>query len=562
MRIKGGRDLSSGQNLFWLAWVVFLVATVFLILLVYLGLAGPRGIEKPKSWEVDESSVIEWMAKSVEAERAFEREWKKDAANPEMFLLLEEALSYQFKLRAIDPDDVFGSVTRLNYLLRRLENTKGKVLYSQARTHAEKAAELVARGDTLSAVPLLEEALSAQEWINSQLHGSSLVDLNEVARIRKWLQSLKTVDAAAQVDRYAEDGKVAYAAGDWDYAEQLFERAVVLQESINLNMPESSHVRWRFVQELKGHLRRIEAARMNFRVEELISASPEGSRTDNLDRALNLQLLLNERFPNTEFNNPNRVEELRHKLASDLSEANAALLQEQTEKLNSYLRQKDWPSVRLAVLELEGALKNFETRFSLTLLPDPALKKRVEWLIDLDDRLEKLVNHIDSRLVNHPTEDMQIFSTEVDQSLFETVMGVNPSRWIGEGYPVDSVGFDQASEFCVRLSWTLGREVKLPELRWFSVIDETEVREEAVWFIGTSEFKSQPVGVSQPNNGIYDLYGNLAEWVTGNDGSSDVGLFGGSGADAWDQIQESPVNWVAPNFRSRWAGFRFCVLNH
>ena len=88
--------------------------------------------------------------------------------------------------------------------------------------------------------------------------------------------------------------------------------------------------------------RRIEAARMNLRIEELIAASPKGNSADHLDRALKLQVVLNERFPSSEFNNPGRLAELRQQLASDLSEANAALLLEQTDKLNSYLHQKDW----------------------------------------------------------------------------------------------------------------------------------------------------------------------------------------------------------------------------
>ena len=69
------------------------------------------------------------------------------------------------------------------------------------RSHGEKAAELVARGDSISAIPLLAKALSNQEWINAHLRDSSLVDLSEVTRLKQWLASLETIDAVAEVDR-------------------------------------------------------------------------------------------------------------------------------------------------------------------------------------------------------------------------------------------------------------------------------------------------------------------------------------------------------------------------
>ena len=110
----------------------------------------------------------------------------------------------------------------------------------------------------------------------------------------------------------------------------LFDKAISIQESINLNKPESSHVRWRLVQELKEFQRRIDAGRMNQRIEELISASKRGDPSDNLERAMNLQALLNERYSATEYSNPERLDFLKRALATDMSEANSALLIEQS----------------------------------------------------------------------------------------------------------------------------------------------------------------------------------------------------------------------------------------
>lgn len=559
MRIKVHRTDRSNQGLFWLSGFVFLVSAVLLVFLVYLWLAGPREIDRIKSWEVDETSIIDWMTKSVEAEETFEREWKKDPDKPGIFEHLEDALNFQRKLKAVDPDDSFGSVSRLTQLLKRLEETRGKLLYTRSRALTNQASEIVAQGDSLSAMPLLEEALADQEWINAHLLGSSLVDPGEATRIRKMIERLETVDTAEEIEKLTAVGHAAYAAGKWDEAAKAFQRALILQESINLNMPESSHVRWRLVQELKDFENRIEAARMNQRIEELmISASDE---KENLERSLQLQALLNERYPNTEFYNADRLKKLRQQLASDQSEASAALLREQVDRLDALLREKNWQAVHVALLEIEESLNVFESRYSVSLLPDPTLKARVDWLIQQSPNLVWIHNHVYEKLVIHPALDIRICNTEVDQALYEILMGSNPSRWVGENYPVDSVGFEQAVEFCNRLGWALGRRVTLPSKEWFNFIDFNTLRETELWFAQNSQFRSQPTGTSGAFYGFYDVYGNLAEWIMDSEDSNRRALFGGSGADTWEKVKTKSVNWVAPNFRSRWAGFRFCVLN-
>ena len=559
MRFQYREREPLSKSVFWLSVLVFSVAAVFFVLVLYFWMVGPNALQQSKGWEVNELEVMEWMRLGTEAEQAFKLAWERDPAHPDVFNKLEEAIGYQRKLKVIDPKDEFGAVSRLNRLLSRLENTKGKHLYSLVKINLDQATEFASRGDTVRAVPLLERALEAQEWINSQFLDSRLEDRGEVTRINQWLDSLKTVDAAAEVDRYAEEGRRAFSENEWDRAEERFKRAVVLQESINLNMPESSHVRWRLVQELKDNLRRIEAARMNDRIEELISSSGQVQMIESIERGLDLQLHLNERFSNTEFFNPERAADLRRQLASDLSEANAVLLQEQVERLDSYLRQKDWASVKAALLELEESLSLFESRFSLSLLKDPTLVGRVAWLIQLDQQVEVITESVGSRLVNHPSEDLKFYNTEVDQYLFELVLGLNPSRWIGADLPVDSVSFDQANEFCTKLGWVLGQTVVLPQIAWLDFLEMLSVKEDQIWLTATSQFKSQPVGSSTAVQGLYDIYGNLAEWVTVGD-TQEIGLFGGSGADSFKRIKDTPLIPAAANFRSRWTGFRFCVL--
>ena len=561
MAFGNSRYASPPQGLFWLASLVFLVAGCFLVLLVYISFSGPSDIARAKSWEIDEASVVEWMAKSSEAEEAFRREYGLDPNHPEVYGNLEEAIGYQRKLRAVDSTNAFGSATRLSMLLQLLVDTKGSALHSIVKRNAQRASDLVARGDAISAMPLLEESLAHQEWINTNLRDSPYVDIGEVARLKQWLASLQTVDAVAEVEDVVRKAKVAYSSRDWNEAERLFDRALNIQESINLNMPESPHVRWRLVQELKDYKLRIEAGRMNQRIEDLLSSSREGEESDRLRMAMNLQELLNEKYGSTEFANIDRIESLKLSIASDRSKASGALLQQLTIELDGQLQQRNWTRAHTTLLELEESVTRFSEEFSSALLPDPELFERIQWMVEHEADREIIANSVTTRLVKSRDQSWSILSTEVDQALYEMVMGINPSRWVGPGLPVDSVSFYDAQLFCKRLGWLLGRHVVLPRADWLDFLSQVDLEGHAFWFSHNSGFRSKPVGNSNPVQEIYDLFGNLEEWVLSESGEV-AGLFGGCGADSPSKVRNEPINRVAANFRSRWTGFRFCMLDN
>ena len=106
--------------------LVFCVAGVFSIFLIYMTFVGHEEGERARSWEIDESDVIEWMAQSIEAQEAFKRDWDAYPEDPEVFANLEKALGFQRKLKAIDPEDAFGSVGRLRNCLNFLRKLRVK----------------------------------------------------------------------------------------------------------------------------------------------------------------------------------------------------------------------------------------------------------------------------------------------------------------------------------------------------------------------------------------------------------------------------------------------------
>lgn len=122
---------------------------------------------------------------------------------------------------------------------------------------------------------------------------------------------------------------------------------------------------------------------------------------------------------------------------------------------------------------------------------------------------------------------------EVTQAQYEAVMGKNPSRtkeWDNSSmYPVDSMSWQDAMDFCEALSIKEGRRYTLPtEAQWeyacrarttteFFWGDDAEQLEKYAWYDIDDAYEPEdrisPVGQKLPNPwGLYDMCGNVAEW--------------------------------------------------
>jgi len=121
----------------------------------------------------------------------------------------------------------------------------------------------------------------------------------------------------------------------------------------------------------------------------------------------------------------------------------------------------------------------------------------------------------------------------VTQQQYEAVMGYNPSYFKGANRPVEMINWNQATEFCQRLSQKTGRQYRLPsEAEWEYAcragtttpfcFGETITTDLANYY-GKKTYGSAPEGVfrrqttdvgSFPPNafGLYDMHGNVWEW--------------------------------------------------
>ena len=115
--------------------------------------------------------------------------------------------------------------------------------------------------------------------------------------------------------------------------------------------------------------------------------------------------------------------------------------------------------------------------------------------------------------------------TEVTQAQYEAVMGKDLSNFKGAANPVDGISWNDATDFCKKISEKTRQAVRLPtEAEWeyacragtesaFSFGDDPSALGDYAWWGGNSDGTTHPVGQKKPNAwGLYDMHGNVWEW--------------------------------------------------
>jgi formylglycine-generating enzyme required for sulfatase activity len=126
---------------------------------------------------------------------------------------------------------------------------------------------------------------------------------------------------------------------------------------------------------------------------------------------------------------------------------------------------------------------------------------------------------------------------EVTQELYWVVMGSNPAKWQGPRNSVEMVSWDDANEFCRKVTLELRERkllkdnevIRLPsEAEWeyacragskaaYSFGDKVDELKDYAWYKANSKGEDPPVGKKKPNDwGLYDMHGYVWEWCSDN----------------------------------------------
>ncbi len=190
------------------------------------------------------------------------------------------------------------------------------------------------------------------------------------------------------------------------------------------------------------------------------------------------------------------------------------------------------------------------------------------------------------------TQPFMLGKYEVTLAHYQKIMGTNPSKFEGTSNPVDGVTWNDAVEFCRKLSERpaekeAGNIYRLPtEAEWeyacragtttkFSFGSDESDLTDYDWFIDNSGNTTHPVGRKKNNAwGLYDMHGNVWEWCqdwhgtypnanaadpSGPSTASNRVFRGGSWGLKSVMCRSACRYWIAPSFRNDRSGFFVCV---
>jgi formylglycine-generating enzyme required for sulfatase activity len=194
----------------------------------------------------------------------------------------------------------------------------------------------------------------------------------------------------------------------------------------------------------------------------------------------------------------------------------------------------------------------------------------------------------DDERLPHPvriTREFEMGKYEVTQAEWQSVMGNNPSSFKGANHPVENVSWNDVRDFLVRLN-SLDRRYRyrLPtEAEWEFAAragavelarEDREPLDALARYADNSSRQTGRVGEKRPNAwGLYDMLGNVEEWVQDNyssfyasnpladpagpqTGSAAKVLRGGSWSDPARNLRVSRRDALSPTRRDSQVGFR------
>ena len=559
-------------------FVALIIIPIFLILFfAFLMMSGPRNIDfssnelLPEALEIPKD-VEASLAKSLELEAKFEEILSYGKITIDNIGLLVEAIDSQEAYLNGLPYHSESAKQRLNYLKQRYDQVMSDDLYLLSTEKEKESKNSLNNKDYPGAMLAIKEAIVLQKKINEVYPLSSYFDINRLTVLNRQLDYLNAypiyneiLDLEAQVNLLVESKSWLEAA---DIVARIMEKQLYLNseyrssdlaDNIKLNSLRLKRVRY-LSAPLYDKIRNFE-----IEAEKLIEKREFSVAAELYKKALNIQDELNKSFPESVYSSNDKANELLRKKESAASYELGELLNTLNFKIDKDLRERKVMQAKDKIVKIADALERMDREFPLSSYNDGGLRVKIKFLNYIRNDIELIQDRVYESIVPVPGEPgIKMLKTEVSQAFYSTIIGFNPSRFVGNEMPVESVNWIEAREFCRRLSWIMGLRVRLPkEYEFRAAIGSLRyVKIEKFVVSNAEEKKLSKIASKQPlGEGFYDLLGNVSEWLF-TDGvfeNEPVKHIGGHFNDRLNTIYSVPVRVVNRNERSRLIGFRFIV---
>ena len=446
--------------------------------------------------------------------------------------------------------------------------------YAIAATNADESAgrELFAAGRHDQALQRLRSALDLQRQLNQRREATDGRDLSRETSLRQEIERLEAeplgdelADVTVRAEKLRDENNTAEALA-------AYTRARELQQRLNREFGRTPYASLSNLEKLEEEVATIETSGLAAEVMALSAAAAEAQGTGRsadavalFEKAAAVQRKINDDYPRSRHVSAARVETLEVARQTELSAGPMRRVQTLDVEVAEALQARRLDGLEAKLREGSELSDTVATQYPRSRRLDPELRLKFNFLLVHRERIVPVQAELADGLRPVPGRAVRILSTEVPQRLYEMVMQSNPSRQAGADLPVESVNALDATEFCRRLSWMLGRTVRLPTEAEFraalGLVTDGAPLAEQVWSQERSGQNVHPVAstVAGPN-GCYDLLGNVAEWLaTVTDDAEVAPVAGGSCTDALSDLARVPVEKHSRLDRARTIGFRVVV---
>ncbi len=558
-------------------FVVLVLGACALVLVGFwfLSQLGPKDVdfrELDLSGDVPEE-VKQLQQDSIELEAQFEEVLAIREARPEDIVLLKQALDAQKAyLEALSGVDSEGYKRQVN-LEQRYQNLAAQILADES-LELELQAEALATGENFEAARAkYREAYDIQNKINEDFPLSSSYNVGRATRLDRQTRYLTAEPLLQRSLAFENEADDFIKAQDWEQAEERLRQAMDIQDNLNRQYRGTNQASVARLERLRVKLVGIRSGQSYIEVQGVAKmADQKRAANEHLEaagfyqEAARLQRQLNEDYRDSPYASTERVVEYQRKSQTAESFELGIQIENNHDLMQKLLAERRTYEAADVIATLRRDIRQMQEAFPRSSLNDEDLQLKVRYLNLVQNDLGFIQDRIYDALLPVPEADgWRMLRTEVSQALYSLIMGTNPSRNQGDVRPVDSVSWIESKNFCERLSWILGKPVRLPtenEFRQALGRLRYVVLGNHVWSASDSQGMPQPVGTKEPfASGFFDLLGNTSEWLESIDRfeSEEARHIGGHAQDRLEAIFTVPIREAPRGERNRLTGFRVVV---
>jgi hypothetical protein len=515
----------------------------------FLATRGPRaaGSATTQKESVNDEELRK-LAREVDALEArwHEADAKGQGGQAEARAALMAAVEKQRQRVRLDARASPAESERLRDLEQKVADAEVRETLGRISTLETEAQAARASDRQNEALTKMRTALTLLEAINRSSATASLKDLPRESRLKLDLEIMeaeplnrRVMEARARAERAAREER-------WGEVRTAFEELRVLQARINREFPRTPFVDPAAEDEIESRIQSLQATVLAQTVRDKAGGGEQNARAGRHAEAARLfglafaaQEEINAHFPRSQQYSVSTLDDIEARRQTALSMEGLVQLERLDLETTRLLSARDVPAALKKISESAEIAGRVWRDFPRSRKLDAALRERVVYRAGHANVIMDVQAEVFSQLRSFSSQERraaQLFASEVPQSLYARVMDKNPSRNGGEAKPVDSVNWMEAGEFCVRLGWLLGRDVRLP-----------------------SEEQYRVAASGGAEKDFAALRGGVAEWLHAPIADTHAIVAGGSYLDAPEVLANMPMERILKTERARHVGFRIVV---